>query len=438
MKFCFLSRYRFAALLLSAGIAVFMPAGISLAGSYDVLHTFCSGGTCADGQYSAAPLVTDASGNFYGTAALGGDAGWGTIFEFVKRNGGYRFKRLHSFCSKPNCTDGSDPVAGLIADAAGNLYGTTKFGGAQNGGAAFELILSGGKKRFRVLHSFCAQGAPCADGSNPVYDGLAYRGKASGQPYDGASPLYGTTIYGGENNGGFSGVVYRLLPVAGKSKWKETVLYQFCAQANCADGSQPYNGLTVDTAGNLFGVTFGGGSQGDGALFRLSQQKRNWTETVLHNFCTQANCADGSNPEAALAVDGSGDLIGTTTSGGANGGGVVFKVAANNSNYGVLYDFCAQPNCADGYNPIGALAIDESGNIFGSNLRGGDADNDGGVLYELSDSTFSVLYTFCSTGNCIAGRRSVGGPVRDGAGDLFGTTTLGGGPDQGVVYELTP
>src|SRR5262249_51446689 len=88
---------------------------------------------------------------------------------------------------------------------AGNLYGTTKFGGAQNGGTAYKLDSSGSKPVFKVLHSFCAQGASCADGSLPVYDGLAYRGQASGAPYDGTSPLYGTTQYGGMNNAGFSG-----------------------------------------------------------------------------------------------------------------------------------------------------------------------------------------------------------------------------------------
>jgi uncharacterized repeat protein (TIGR03803 family) len=428
--------------------AAFLPVAVVLATllgassavvttGYGVLHVFCSESGCADGEYSAASLIQDTSGNLYGTTALGGAGGWGTIFELEKQKGGYKYKGLHSFCRKSNCVDGSDPVASPIIDTAGNLYGTTKFGGAQNGGTVFELMLSGGKKKFRVLHSFCVQGAPCADGSNPVYDGLSYQGKTGGQPYDGVSPLYGTTIYGGENNGGFSGVIYRMAPVEGKSKWKEQVLYQFCALSNCADGSQPYNGLTVDGSGNLFGVTFGGGGTGNGTVFRLSPQKRQWKETVLYNFCTQANCADGSNPEAPLVIDGSGGLVGTATSGGANGGGVVFSLAPDGTNYRVLYDFCGQVSCADGYNPIGALALDGSGNLFGSNLRGGDPDNDGGVIYELSGSSFEVLYTFCGTGSCIGGRRPVGGPVRDAAGHLFGTTTLGGAPDQGVVYEFT-
>lgn len=418
----------------AAFAASFAPAG---ALTFNDLHMFCSQTGCPDGAYPTAPLVMDSAGDLFGTAALGGGANWGTIFEFLPDGkGGYKFKNLHSFCTQANCLDGKDPVAGLVIDTSGNLYGTTKFGGTQNGGIAFELVLSGGKKKFRVLHSFCAQGASCADGSLPVYDGLAYKGGATGAPYDGSSPLYGTTIYGGENNAGYSGTVYELKPRGGR-KWKETVIYQFCAQTNCADGSEPQNGLVVDAQGNLFGVTYGGGN-GDGTVFELSHSRSVWTEKVLYDFCGMANCADGANPESPLALDTAGDLVGTTTSGGVHNGGVLYSIVPNGgtSTFGVLYNFCSQANCADGSNPTGRLALDSYNDIFGTALAGGGADF--GTAWELSAGTFAVLHSFCSGGNCPDGQWPVGGVTLDSAGNIFGTTSEGGSYNQGVVFELAP
>lgn len=436
MNSCFAGRAMCVVLILaSAQVAC---TGSSVAATFTDLHEFCSQTGCADGNYPAAPLVADAAGDLFGTTALGGDAGWGTIFEFVPNGkGGYKFRQLHSFCAQANCADGSDPVAGLIVDSAGNLYGTTKFGGAQNGGTAFELLRSGGKKHFRLLHSFCAQGAACADGSLPVYDGLTYQGAATGLPYDGTSPLYGTTLYGGQNNAGYSGTVYELRPGSGR-KWKEQVIYQFCAEANCADGMEPQNGLAMDGSGNLYGVTYGGGGgNGDGTVFELSRRKGAWSETVLYDFCSQANCADGANPESAPVLDASGTLVGAATSGGANGWGVLYSIVPDGggSRYSVLYNFCSQANCVDGTNPMGRLALDSSGDIFGAALSGGSADF--GTLWELSGGTFTLLHTFCS-GNCADGKWPVGGVSLDQSQDVFGTASEGGAYGDGVVFRLSP
>jgi len=410
------------------------------AATFTDLRSFCSQTGCPDGNYPTATLVADSAGDLFGTTALGGTAAWGTIFEFVPNGkGGYKFKLLHSFCAQANCADGSDPIAGLVIDSAGNLYGTTKFGGAQNGGTAFELVRSGGKKHFKLLHSFCAQGLACADGSLPMYEGLTYQGAATGMPYDGTSPLYGTTLYGGENNAGFSGTVYELKPGSGK-KWKERVIYQFFAQTNCVDGSQPHNGLVVDASGNLYGITYGGGSSnGDGTVFELSPGKGAWSETVLYNFCSQANCADGANPESVLALDASGDLLGTATSGGANQEGVLYSLVPNggSSQYSVLYNFCSQANCADGTSPMGRLALNAAGDIFGTALAGGSANF--GTIWELSAGTLTVLHTFCSGGgNCADGQWPVGGIMLDTSQNLFGTASEGGSYGYGAVFELTP
>lgn len=420
-----------------AAITFLAPASPLIAGNFATIHSFCPQTGCADGNYPASALVADAAGDLFGTTAEGGEAGWGTIFEFIPDGkGGYKFKRLHSFCRKANCTDGQDPIAGLVIDAAGNLYGTTKFGGTQNGGTAFELLRSGRKSSLKVLHSFCAQGAACADGSLPAYDGLTYQGAASGTPYDGTSPIYGTTMYGGKNNAGYSGTVYQLQPTKTK-RWKEKVIYQFCAAANCADGSRPEDGLAVDAAGNLFGVTYaGGGSNGDGVIFELSHGKGGWSETVLHDFCSEANCADGSNPESPLALDASGNLFGSATSGGIANWGVLFEFVPGSAQYSVLYNFCSLSTCSDGTNPMGRLAVDASGEIFGTTISGGAPNF--GVLYELSGGSLDVLYTFCTAGNCTDGQWPVGGIVLGPSQTVLGTTSEGGEFSSGTVFAWTP
>jgi uncharacterized repeat protein (TIGR03803 family) len=422
---------------IAAGVIATGIAAVSASASaatFSDLYSFCGQSGCSDGDYVSSPLVMDSAGHLFGTTALGGDAGWGTIFELLPSKGGYAFKRLHSFCAQTNCTDGSDPVSGLIIDSKGNLYGTTKFGGSQNGGTAFRFERRSGL--LTVLHSFCAQGGPCADGANPLYDGLTYAGAESGSPYDGKSPLFGTTIYGGENNGGFAGVAYELTP--GKT-WKEKVIYQFCAAANCADGSQPYDGLVSDASGNLFGVTFGGGNDNaGGVVFELSPKKKGFGETVLYDFCGKTNCTDGANPKSPLAFDASGDLVGSTTGGGAHADGALFKLVPNGSQYSVLYNFCSQGGCADGNNPIGRLALDASGNLYGTTVAGGDPSVSRGVLYQLSGSSLTVLHTFCPGGNCNDGAFPVGGVVIDPAGAVFGTTSEGGTANDGVAFEWKP
>ena len=410
------------------------------AASYADLHAFCSDANCADGNYPSAPLISDSAGDLFGTTALGGAGAWGTIFELIPKKGGYKYKVLHSFCGKANCTDGSDPQSGLVIDTAGNLYGTTKFGGTQNGGTAFEFSPKG-KGKLKILHSFCAQGAACADGSLPMYDGLTYQGAQNGSAYDGTSPVYGTTLYGGENNAGFSGTVYALTPSKNGKKWKESVVWQFCAQANCADGSQPHNGLTIDSSGNLYGVTFAGGnSNDDGVIFELSPGKAGWTEVILHDFCSVEDCTDGANPESAL-VPANGGFVGSASSDGAHGGGLLFTLLPNgaNSQYSDIYDFCAQAGCSDGSNPIGQLALDAQGNIYGTALTGGDPNYSRGVIYELKAAgTLDVLHVFCANGNCSDGAWPVGGITLNSANDVFGTTSEGGANSDGALFELTP
>jgi uncharacterized repeat protein (TIGR03803 family) len=223
---------------------------------------------------------------------------------------------LYSFCAQggDRCTDGDEPVGGLVFDQAGSLYGTTWYGGAHAHGVVFKLTPKG---KETVLHDFCAQ-SHCADGKYP-----------SGElVFDQKGNLYGTAS-GGPNHGRYCeangcGVVFKLTP-----EGKETVLYSFCAQNGCTDGANPAAGVIRDQEGNLYGTTFQGGahnndfcSSGCGVVFKLSPEGK---ETVLYRFCAHNNCLDGANPYGVV-FDQKGNLYGTTFEGGAHNYGAVFKL----------------------------------------------------------------------------------------------------------------
>jgi uncharacterized repeat protein (TIGR03803 family) len=234
-------------------------------------------------------LITDAAGNLYGTAQ-------NVLYKLAPNQGGSGWTEtvLYRFCSQTHCTDGSGP-SGLIMDAAGNLYGTTNTGGARNWGTVFKLTPNqNGGWIETVIYSFCSNpDASCLTGAHP--DGRLVM--------DAAGNLYGTAPMGG--NG--SGTVFELTPDQSGTTWTATALHGFCPNWNCADGQNPHGDLAIDAAGNLYGTTHYGGannsssfcsSMGCGVAFELTpnQDRSVWTETVLYNFCSQANCADGATP----------------------------------------------------------------------------------------------------------------------------------------------
>jgi uncharacterized repeat protein (TIGR03803 family) len=199
--------------------------------TYEVLYSFTGG---ANGGHPYAGLVRDAAGNLYGTTDMGGTAKVGTVFKVSK---GGKETLLHTFLGHP---DGAYPQAGLLRDTAGNLYGTTSIGGSHQCGTVFKLDTTG---KETVLYSFCSV-TRAEDGRNPH----------AGLIGDAAGNLYGTTLYGGStacvwgNRG--CGVVFKL-----DTNGNETVLYNFCSEKNCTDGAVPYAGLVRDAAGNLYGTT---------------------------------------------------------------------------------------------------------------------------------------------------------------------------------------
>jgi uncharacterized repeat protein (TIGR03803 family) len=203
-------------------------------------------------------VVFDQKGNLYGTTTGGGAHGEGVVFKLTPTG---KETVLYSFCGKTNCTDGASPVAGLIFDQKGNLYGTTVRGGLHNVectdagdrtcGVVFKLTPKGEET---VLHRFCAQ-TNCVDGDEP----------SAGLVFDQKGNLYGTTFSGGAHG---DGTAFKLTPTG-----KETVLYSFCGKTNCTDGQGPMAGLIFDQKGNLYGTTYDGGAHVEGtagAVFKLT------------------------------------------------------------------------------------------------------------------------------------------------------------------------
>jgi uncharacterized repeat protein (TIGR03803 family) len=444
-----------AALALAATVVTLIPAWWSdaSAGKFKVLHSFCSGGSCGDGSQPQGALVIDSVGNFFGTTESGGHDFDGTVFELSPTDAGkLKFNRIFSFCSRTDCLGGAHPQGALIVDNAGNLYGTATDLGQGNGGVVFKLTRGSKRWNETVLYSFCHQSG-CSDGARPAA-GLTYAGAASGVPYDGESPLYGTTASGGANN---AGTAFKLSQSGGQ--WIESVLHDFCSEggAACTDGKLPLAALLVDQAGNLYGATVYGGSDnienGGGTVFELSSVGGVWTHKVLYRFCSLSHCKDGYGPLAALTMDSAGSLLGTTAAGGrtcsqhSEGCGVVFKLVPDGDGWqeSVLYAFCRKPDCSDGSAPAGSVLLDSFGNLFGTTQNGGGFDIDfhslgGGVVFEFTSSSLNILHRFCSSPECSDGAQPSAGLALDADGTLYGTTQFGGSVNDpssgGTVYKV--
>jgi uncharacterized repeat protein (TIGR03803 family) len=409
--------------------------------SFSVLYNFCTDSNCTDGSQSFAGLIQDEAGSLYGTTVGGGANGEGTVFKLD--NTGH-ITILYSFCSVSGCTDGAYPEAGLISDPEGNLYGTTEGGGnasadtCKNGsivgcGTVFKIDSAGQET---LLYSFCSQ-VGCADGSLPV----------AGLARDAAGNLYGTTQNGGNGNsiciGEGCGTVFKLEPNGHYS-----VLYKFCSVAGCTDGATPMAGLLLDAAGNLYGTTLGGGlppkepcenydsqTDGCGTVFKIDSAGH---YSVLYKFCSVSGCIDGDNPVAGLIEDDEGNLYGTASQGGDTGGSV-FKLDSQGQET-TLYRFTGE---ADGGYPAGGLVRDAAGNLYGTTQFGGGA-NEAGTVFEVDNAgNETTIYTFCTQteASCPDGADPQAGLLEDAAGNLYGTTRVGGkSPSdvygKGIVFKL--
>jgi uncharacterized repeat protein (TIGR03803 family) len=372
-----------------------------------VLYSFCSESGCSDGSGSYAGLVTDKKGDLYGTTYFGGANNYGTVFKLTPAG---NESVLYSFCSQSGCSDGSRPQAGVILDKKGNLYGTTSSGGAHGLGAVFRVTPAGSES---VLYSFCSQSG-CSDGHYPL----------AGLLMDTAGNLYGTTYLGGADNGG---TVFKLTRAG-----NETVLYSF---PGGSDGSGPNAGLIVDKLGNLYGTTVYGGVNYGGTVFKLTPAGE---ETVLHSFCSQSGCSDGSSPMAGLIMDTAGNLYGTTYYGGDDDDGTVFELTPAGVET-VLYSFTY--GYIDGGYPYAGLVVDKKGNLYGASSKGPYPDD--GAVFEVSSPSkkggswsFTSLHAFENgTGD---GNTPLGTLILDEKGAIYGTTLGGGANGDGTVFEVTP
>lgn len=252
---------------------------VTPSGDITTIYSFCPQGMCPDGSGPNGGLVQGTDGNFYGTTTGGGitnppcySAGCGTVFRITPAG---VLTTLHSFCSQLNCSDGTDPLGGLVQGADGNFYGTT-FGGGANGigyGTVFKITPSG---TLTTIYSFCYQSG-CPDGDEP-YAGLV-------QGADGN--FYGTTSMGGTNFN--NGTVFKITPGG-----TLTTLYRFCIPGACPDGGVPFAGLAQGTDGNFYGTTTRGGSTGNGTVFKMTP---GGALTTLHSF----EGSDGAQAFAGLA-----------------------------------------------------------------------------------------------------------------------------------------
>jgi len=333
---------------------------VSPSGTETLLYRFAK----ASGFSPFAGLVRDASGNFYGTTKLGGAGRVGTVFKLTPSG---TETVLHSFADRPGTKkkpgDGWYPNTGVIFDAQGNLYGTTPVGGnyncdpPQGCGAVYEVTQSGNEE---LLYSFNG-GSDGAGPSGPLV-------------FDAGGNLYGTTAYGGSTtycDGNGCGTVFKLTP----SGW-ETVLYSFTGSA---DESYPAAGLIFDGAGNLYGTTSCYYcSSGYGTVFKLTPSG---AESTFYSF---TGGADGAYPDAGLIFDGAGNLYGVTSGGGifncrgGQGCGVIFELSPSGTET-VLYSFTGGN---DGAFPNGPLVFDGQGNLYGTTSDGGAYGN--GTVFKLT------------------------------------------------------
>lgn len=352
-------------------------------GKFSLFDYSCTENYCT-GSKPYVGLVLASDGNFYGTTYSGGDGAYrsnrypgGTVFQLNPQSG---LSTIYSFCSEVACDDGDDPYSTLIQGSDGNLYGMTVIGGLNNLGTVF-VITTGGS--LTTLHSFAS-----TEGNTP-YGALI-------QASDGN--FYGATGYGGSGANctlsGGCGTIFKIT-----SQGTLTTLYNFCEQTNCADGYYPAGSLIQAGDGNLYGVTHYGGANTKtdypdyGTVFKITTAGE---FTVLYSFCALANCADGYYPSGLIqATDG--NFYGATYYGGASYYGTLFKLTSA-SVLTTLHNFCPSGGqyCADGAYP-GKLMQATDGNFYG--VSGGGLGRVGeGTAFKLSVGLGSFVETVTASG----------------------------------------
>ena len=409
-------------------VAPLFLIGVAHAQTFNVLYSFQYPGPVEP----ASGVTIDAAGNLYGTTSAT-YAGEGGIFKLSNRNNAWTFSLLFSFTG----TNGDTPLAPPVFGPDGSLYGTTYEGG-------FGCDLGCGN-----VYNLRPPLSPCKtalcywtastvwdfdsipnDGVWPVFGNLLF---------DASGNIYGTTSFNVPGSGVMAGTVFELTRANGV--WNETILHQF---GNGTDGSVPESGLLRDSNGNLYGTTAEGGTntscnsgRGCGTIYELSPSGSGWTEQVLYSFQAQN---DGDTPVGGLIMDAAGNLYGTTSQDGVNGGGTIFELTPSNGNWTLttLYGF---PKTGEpGYfcwGQQGDLLLDSAGNLYGTTCTNGAYGY--GAVFKLTNAngswSYSSLHDF-TNGN--DGASPIGNPVFDRNGNIFGTAFKGGANLEGTVWEVTP
>jgi uncharacterized repeat protein (TIGR03803 family) len=397
-------------------------------GSEKTLHVFHG----PDGGEPTAGLIMDARGNFYGTASIGGRGNAGVVFELSRSaRGTWKETVLHSFNA---FSGGKAPSAGLVMDAAGNLYGTTPSGGKRPCfrftipcGVVYELSPTGKKWKEAVLHVFNG-----VDGAVPL----------SRLTLDASGNIYGTASGGGNQSCALGcGVVFELKH--GKNgKWSESVLHMF-DPFGTTDGEQPQSAVIFDAQGNLYGTTPSGeGATADGTVFELTHTASGWSEKLLVELAS-GQFAGGAFPSGDLTIDSSGDLFGTTSQGGSPSDyseGVVYELPASDRQENVLLNFVG---INAGSAPMGGVIRDNAGNLYGTTEFGGmfgcpNNRTGCGNVFSLSGGNETTIALAPADGN-----HPVSALIRDTNGNLYGTARDGDDIKEcpyngcGSIFEIT-
>ena len=409
-------------LVLSLITVVTLLGLVAHAQTYSVIHTF----TGQDGQSPYAGVALKA-GILYGTTLDNGySTGWGTIYQLRQQGSSWVFGTIFTFPA--DRSGGAYPYAGVVFGPDNRPYGITSYGGSNDHGAVFSLTppvslcrtakCSEGNWTENVLYRFA--GSP--DGSMPLYGNVTFDAKGN---------LYGTTAWGGAYYN--SGTVFQMTKAG--NTWTETPLYSFDFFDKPANGGAPQNGVILDPIGNLFGTTLNGGNADYGTVFELTNVPGvGWQESVLYSF---QGTTDGTYPYAGLVADSSGNLYGASTDGGSGGGGTVFELSpsGNTWTFKLLYSFSGQPgnNCG----PWGTLTMDASGNLYGTTKCSGA--NQFGNVFELANTqngwVYTSLHDFAGGSD---GANPIGSVAIDTDGTLYGTSRLGGFQNNGLVWTIKP
>jgi uncharacterized repeat protein (TIGR03803 family) len=425
--------------LLGALIPATSP--VFAANKVKVLHNFNNNGS--GGFYPLAGLIFDKAGNLYGTTSFANGSGCGTmcgnVFELTPAaDGEWLEKVLYTFCSLSGCADGLTPLAGVTFDAAGNIYGTTEAGGSGTGCGAGGC---GTVFELTLLADGTWAEKVLHNFSNNATDGYSPQAAVT---FDSDGNLYGTTPWGGRSGCNYSGcgTVFELSPGTGGT-WTETILHRFNPHGK--GGLNSYGGVILDAAKKVYGTTFRGGTYGHGTVYELSHRADGvWTEKVLHSF---GKGKDGRGPTNKLIFDSAGNLYSTTYGGGASGrgcGGIgcgtVFELTpATDGTWGekVLHSFFA--NGKDGIYPNAGLIFAATGDLYGTANSGGAYD--GGVVFRLTPATNgnwkeTALLDF----NFYAkyGAYPESGLILNSIGNLYGAASQGGAYGYGTVFEVIP